>query len=1161
MSQSFVESMLSRILNRDRFTIGSASIDLGSGSVTVEDLHLSTGVEDDNQATVNVDSITVEVDTNPLGEVGSVQGVQLNGVKVEIDLTDGELPDFSALLEAGDPEGDSGGESVPPIILRDSAIALKLSPDADPIQFSDVQLEFLPEEVGSANMILSGTMTAPHGLTVKVSGSGNFEIPEFRALVEIADIPLNPSIAGPYSEAVVGYLERSGIEGNAKKLSLWVEYPSRLEGEIRAELAAGVNLEFADISCTLPEMPYPMVGAKALIATNTREQGTVNFLIENESINGNLKAQGKLTRCFSGAPKVEVRAEARHLLVDPNLEQALRSQKISNLVWDALQPESGRVHADVRLWNDEPGAELQSAFDLEMQGMAGAYHGFELSDGTRVGFPLPLREVQGKVRLRDKTIIIDGLHGLAHDGSFQADGKVRLPTAESPIEVALVVEAKDFSFAPEIRKNLGILLPAAVPIYDEYSPRGKSDVRMEIETGPEPGDSTKVGVDLHLHRASASYAGFPLRFEQIRGDVDIDPLGVAFDLQGNRGSSELSLHGRFARSQPGDQSTDFPEAQLWLECKNLPLDSDLQSALANLNDDCREIWDYLDPSGNVDCEMTLWRPAGSEEFTYDVRIDLNSSRAQPEELHKPIVDLQGPIIIHGTRDDHRIDLSAIRGEIQNGPGADPARILLQGTIHSTADNQEVNLNAVVRDIQLTGQGFAEFLDRVGGMSTETWEILEPDGFVDIVGEVDWSENPAKLHSRMRVQLKNVASGASFLPGPVRELNGELRITDGVATFEDLRGRIGPSEVEFSAGSIFREEKKSLVNFRVHSEDFQVDHKLSNLMSGPFRETFLARNMFGSVKIDSLFLQLTFPDDGPFETEINGNLIVRDLSMDLGTRLENLTGSWVIKEARIGEEGGSVRGSMESGAVTVLGHRFGGLTGKYVADEESMVFSELQGRIHNGRLFGNDPVDRDLAFDFRGAGSLSCNIKWEQVSLAHLLRAVNMETQGFRGNLSGEFILDEMPGNRFLDATGRGEMRITEGQLGVVPLFTAIYSYLSPRRRPRFDGGELQFGIADQVVWIENVEVFSPVLTVTGGGKLRMDSYLDLTLDFPDFFGNAGDWLVLPRVIKYLGGRVVQFQIYGYLRRPKARPRWMWQPRASEAPITPIPALRPKPGNR
>ncbi len=1161
MSQTFVESLLSRFLNRDRFTLGGASIDLGSGSVTLEDLRLSTGVDKNNQATVNVDSMTVEVDTNPLGQVGSVQGVELTGVRVEIDLINGVLPDFSALLQTGSASDESDRETVPPIILKQSTIALRVSPEADLILFSDVDLQYLPEEVGSPNMILSGTMRAPQGLEVKVSGSGNFELPEFRALLEIAEIPLDPAIAGPYSEAVVGYLERSGIEGNAKKLSLWVEYPSQLEGEVREELAAGVNLELADISCTLPEMPYPLVGAKAVIATNTRNQGTVNFRIENTSVNGDLQARGKLTQCFTGNPKIEVHAAAKELLVDPSLEQALRSQRISNLVWDALQPQSGRMNAEVRLWNESPGAKLETSFDLDLQGMSGAYHGFVLANGRRVGFPLPLREVEGLIRLREGTIIIDGLRGLGQDGHFRADGEVRLPSEDSSIEVNLAVEAQDFSFSPEIRANLGILLPEAMPIYDEYSPRGKSDVRVEIESGAGPASSTRVGVDLHLHRASASYAGFPLRFEQIRGSVDIDPQGVAFDLQGNRGAGEMSLHGRFARSMPGKEPLEFPEAQLWLECKDLDLDAELESSLAMLNDDCREIWDYLDPSGRVDCEMTLWRPAGLANFTYDVRIDLGESRVQPEQLHKPITDLQGPIIIHGTGDDHRIDLSAIRGLIQNGPGADPARVLLQGTIHSSADDQKVNLNAVVRDIQLTGQGFAAFLEKAGGMSTETWDILDPSGFVDIIGEFDWDPRNDKLQSRMRVQLKNVASGADFLPGPARELNGELRIIDGAATFENLRGRIGPSEVEFSAGSIFREEGRSLVRFMVHSDDFRVDHKLSNLMSGPFRETFLERNMFGSVKIDRLFLRLTFPDDGPFETEITGNLIVSKLSMDLGTRLEDLAGSWVIEEARIGEESGSVRGTMESGAVTVLGHRFGGLSGKYVANEEQMIFNGLQGRIHNGRLFGNDPNGEDLVFDFRGQGDISCNLQWEQVSLSHLLRAMNMETQGFRGNLSGEFILDEMPGNRFLDANGRGQLRITEGQLGVVPLFTAIYSYLAPRRRPRFDGGDLQFGIADQVVWIESVELYSPVLTVTGGGKLRMDSYLDLTLDFPDFFGRAGDWLVLPRVIKYLGGRVVQFQIYGYLRRPKARPRWMWQPRASEALIPPIPAVRPSPGRR
>ena len=68
----------------------------------------------------------------------------------------------------------------------------------------------------------------------------------------------------------------------------------------------------------------------------------------------------------------------------------------------------------------------------------------------------------------------------------------------------------------------------------------------------------------------------------------------------------------------------------------------------------------------------------------------------------------------------------------------------------------------------------------------------------------------------------------------------------------------------------------------------------------------------------------------------------------------------------------------------------------------------------------------------------------------------------------------------------------------------------------------------------------------------MDGYVDMVMFFPQLFGETPEWLLLPRVFSFLTESVVRFHVYGYLRAPRARPRWLWQGTPGRRPIEPIP---------
>src|SRR5690606_5931565 len=125
-------------------------------------------------------------------------------------------------------------------------------------------------------------------------------------------------------------------------------------------------------------------------------------------------------------------------------------------------------------------------------------------------------------------------------------------------------------------------------------------------------------------------------------------------------------------------------------------------------------------------------------------------------------------------------------------------------------------------------------------------------------------------------------------------------------------------------------------------------------------------------------------------------------------------------------------------------------------------------------------------------------------------------------------------------------------LGTVPIFTAIYRHLQPQRRPRFDGARMKVTVRDRRVAIEDLTVTSSLATVTGEGTITMGGYIDMRLDFPDLFGDDANVFVIPQVLKALTS-VVQFQIHGYLRSPRARPLWLWDSKPPREELGPIPA--------
>ena len=522
-------------------------------------------------------------------------------------------------------------------------------------------------------------------------------------------------------------------------------------------------------------------------------------------------------------------------------------------------------------------------------------------------------------------------------------------------------------------------------------------------------------------------------------------------------------------------------------------------------------------------------------------------------LPLPTRALSGPIFVHGQGGRSRIEVGGVQGLVDHGGSRPSSPIVVQGTVGASEAGYESDLTAVIRGLELN-EGLGAALDEFGAFDLETWNLLRVSGDVDVVWRQTKRIDEPTPHQELRIQLMGVRSGAEFLPAPAEQIFGDVQVYDGLATFRGVRATMADAQVHCPHGSAWHEEGEAVFEAQVSSDDFPVDDRLANLLDGPLAQTYLDREVRGRVRVHQLSMQLRFPDDGRgFHSKLSGRLTALGLRMMLGAEVSEITGSWTIDDAEFDKGGGTVRGRVEAAGFELFHHRATDAAARFDASPEQVRFGDVRLRLHGGQVSGASDGNADVVYTLGDPGKLALDLEWDGISLGDIARAAGISDSRFRGNLAGGLRLTELHGADIVHAVGDGSLRITNGDLGQVPAFTAIYSYLEEPRRPRFEDLSVDFRIADERVTIPRFDVSSPLLTATGSGSIGMGGYIDMRIDFPDFFGKSADWLFIPQVLRVLTNELARFQVYGYLRSPKTQPLWLWRESAARVPLGPIPA--------
>ena len=1151
-------------LLRPTSTIGSTSLELGNGRLTVHDLRIADPSQVDREL-LRVETIAVDVGATIGAPWIDVRSVAVDGFTVRCGPT---LPTAAELLAPRTPIAPAASLQVPALELRRGRVEFLVRAGAPPLVLENVELLVQPQPGSDGAQLRGRADLAELGARVHLLGTYSFATGAAELTVSVAPVPatdgsvragiaLDPSLLPRLADLTGATMP--AVEFGAELRSLTVVANMAGTGTppratLRAELT-GAHVAGADIPAIVDD-------ASLVLHASTDDDGEASVHLTQTSASGAIEVRARATT-LRREPHLDVRVSGRNVQIGAPVLQALNLFDVGREVAYALRPTAGR--ADIELFLRDPQVRGGiTELDLSLRDVAMSYHGFG-PEGKRAAFPLPMVGARGRVRLRDNVLLIEDVQaaiGAAAGGTVTLVGHVQIdkPGGE---DTTLDIRAVGVGFGPELRQALAALLHDEGALYDKFAPVGTAEVDVLVRPGSQLAGSWAVTV--RPQAASMQWAGFPYRLDGLSGSVRACTDDVTFDLRGNHGQGTLSMVGHIPL---GTQAPSSPGFEAVIALTDVAVDDELRQAVAVIAPELDAPWRDAAPSGRFAAQVKVWRPRPEDPLWHDGSLELTGVDLRLPVAPWRAIGLHGQVLVQGAGNETRVDFDALRGHLQH-EDADRAPLAMLGhLVFGTEPKQD--LAFVVRDLDLDAR-LGESLEQLQALGPGVWQSLQPSGRVDLVCRYEDSPaRPDQLH--LVVHLIDVHSRASILPHPAEHMTGELSIANGELTFGDIRAQLGGANFHCTSGRVHTlpaPDGRTQIAFTVSANDVPIDDGFANLFADPLHTAIAKRHPDGRADIANLQLVFKLPAAGallPFETTIGGNLRLRGLDLTLGEgpdgiRVHGIHGQVTLAPSRVSSEGGALTGVLKDCSLTLFGHPFERVQAQFSADAERLVMPNLSARAHAGTLdtgTGTSPaIQYLLPAPKTPVGRLSANLRYAGVDVYSFLDTCGWTNPPYSGKASGAVQIEKLDGYDVIDAQGHGTVKITDADLGVVPLFTAIYAQLPASDRPRFNALDTTFTMADRSVRFDTLDVRSNVLAAKGKGSLGLDGYLEVEMTLDNLLGSSADPLVMP-LIDYLAQNIVTFYLHGYLRDLRAEKRWITEAPPQRRRVAPMPPAPPQP---
>ena len=493
--------------------LAGTEVDLGRGRLSLHGLRIDDPTRP-GQPLLRVAHADVDVDADPLGRTFGLYGVAATGVEIDFGP---DLPSLHQLLRETAAAADGPPDRLPPLTLREATVRYTAVAGAEPFVIEGLAIESMPV-CGPGNTVqITGTATlAGANAKLHILGAFDLDAGDGKIAVTLRDCAIDRDL-------ITWLCSRLGLDARtidvaARVHEIAVVFSSRGKGQA-ATWALELDGRLSGVRVKAPGFPPNIRDADVAVHATTAEQGKVTLHLTQTSHKGQLDLHAEVDQ-LAGTPGWTVRANGRDVLVDGETLTGLAAFPLGKALGRALAPTAGRGDIDIYLRNCER-PDGVAEFDMTLRGVSMAFQGFGEGE-DQLGFPMPLVDARGRVRLYDDIVWLEGLQASidpeAGGGSVSLDGRIatKAPAGE---ETTLDIRAKDVQFNDHLRIALDALLHDAGDLYDRLAPTGTATVNVNVRPRQELAGGWAV--EVQPRGSTMRWANFPFELEDLQGTVAV----------------------------------------------------------------------------------------------------------------------------------------------------------------------------------------------------------------------------------------------------------------------------------------------------------------------------------------------------------------------------------------------------------------------------------------------------------------------------------------------------------------------------------------------------------------------------------------------------------------------------------------------------------------
>lgn len=867
--------------------------------------------------------------------------------------------------------------------------------------------------------------------------------------------------------------------------------------------------------------------------------------------------------------------------------QALSEPWLLRNILDALDPR-GAVDAAVAFqcldgWS--PGEALEPALEFSVRvasstPLEAAWHGWKLPDRpgwVPISFPLPTHGGEGKVivahnarfsrrELVDVDVSVEHPTGTANVRYQEWTHPLELPPTAPGYgerESDLLIEIPGIDLDERVRENiwgLSQIEPLRHLYEDGFGLRGgRAAVSVRVaERSPLTGSAVRVVAG--LSGVEAAWVEMPVLARRLSGEVEVIDDGrgetsVRFDLGGvAQGCGDLTVAGRI-RTTPAEQEDPRGPSRLELDVTRVAVEKiELEGPAPRIAGEVvPEIADVLkEVNGRGEVNLELVRSVasgGDDEWIWAEVTPEQGAALEPVTFPMHSTQVRGRVLVGverrraGGADGEvpgRIESAVARLAPLTGLWRGELPVAVQASFASPGESAGRVVGAGLR---LGDEELIRELARALAIDPEAVQQVSNElvieGALDFESEFTLPEDPRtaarelyRLHLR-RNDLRHVDGfRLDGLTGALELAGRELRVSELTARLDDTPVRLRDVVASMEDGALRLDADLEVAGLALDRD--LLARFLDEESVGALVDRLHWR---GQLDVDHGHLALARCPGQPLEVVLSGEGTLSDAHVELGVPLSIGSARVELEKLVFGDE--EVRGY---GKVHDL---YGRVLDREIGQAEALVsyygsritMESLSGSFCKGGVRGllrsgaaspswSGPVfSVDLAPPFE----FEANVALEEVDVALLLEDVFASSLADRGILSGEMSLQgKLQDLLSIRGSGRGDVRDTV--LWSVPVLRDLFSQLGFDATAVFDSMHTDFRVGDGRIYMEGIEVHSPLLRLRGRGILGLDGTLahDLEVKYSlvDKIGLLGS------LVYALQNTLLSVSIRGDMSRPK-----------------------------